>query len=153
MTDVSLQGTPNGRVTTVAIESPFAGNARLNVRYALACMRFAFKEGCAPFASHMLYTMTLRDMTPNERKLGMKAGFAFADACEFRWLCTDLGEPSSGMKAGVARAKKRNQPVVTVQIGEGWPDLIRDIPDAQIDALVYAMTHGEQGARPSESNR
>lgn len=40
----------------VVIESPFAGDVELNLRYLRACMHHCLKSGEAPYASHALYT-------------------------------------------------------------------------------------------------
>lgn len=137
------------RLITVAIESPFAtekgapedvkrAQSKRNIAYALACMRHALAEGCSPYASHLSFTMILRDTLPEERKLGMKAGFAYADQCDERWICLDVGE-SGGMKAGRTRGTKNGQRVIEKRLGPEWPKLVEDIPDSVIDALFHVM--------------
>lgn len=71
-----------------------------------------FCGGEAPFASHLLYTQDgiLRDEVPEERELGMEAGFAWglcADATVVYW---DYGI-SAGMRKGIKRAKREGRPV------------------------------------------
>lgn len=125
----------------VAIESPFAGDVPRNVAYLLACMRFCLQQGVSPYAGHLQMTFVLNDKDKEQRKLGMKCGFAHADQCDERWLFHDLGF-SAGMKAGAARGEKRGQTIRTVTLGKDWSKLIANIPQAQIDALVLAVTHG-----------
>ena len=69
----------------VVLESPYAGNVERNVAYARACLADCLARGEAPIASHLLYTQpgVLDDTNPEQRKLGINAGFAwnrFADA-------------------------------------------------------------------------
>lgn len=138
------------RMKRVAIESPFApprtvdaserrAYSAQNIRYALACLRFVLASGCSPYASHLIFTMVLRDTTPEERRLGMHAGFAYADTADERWVFTDMGI-SSGMKAGETRAEKLGQPCKRVELGADWAQrFTADIPDSVIEALVRVM--------------
>jgi hypothetical protein len=105
-------------VQLVIIESPFAGDIELNVRYARAAMKDCLMRGEAPYASHLLYTQpgVLNDNDPEERKLGMEAGFAWARAldeygCQIkRVVYTDLGI-SGGMQEGIELAHRMGQAV------------------------------------------
>lgn len=105
----------------VIIESPYAGDIDLNMRYLQACMRDCIKRSEAPFASHGLYTQpgVLRDDVPEERKLGIDAGFAWREASDLTVVYDDLGY-SSGMKAGIAHAETMKHPIEYRQLGEGW---------------------------------
>lgn len=51
-----------------------------NQRYADACMADSLRRREAPFGSHIIYPRVLNDATPEERKLGMEAGFAWGVA-------------------------------------------------------------------------
>lgn len=91
----------------VVLESPFAGNVELNLKYCRAAMRDCLMRGETPFASHALHTQpgVLDDTNPEERKLGMEAGqawYSWAVACV---VYQDLGI-SPGMKAGIEKASK-----------------------------------------------
>ena len=94
----------------VIIESPIAGAtpelAARNLRYLRACMRWCLLKGWSPYASHGLYTQdgVLRDDVPEERKLGIGAGFAWRSGAEATCVFHDLGF-SSGMNAGIEHAK------------------------------------------------
>jgi hypothetical protein len=87
----------------VYLESRYAGDIATNVRYARLCMLDCLRRGEAPFASHLLYTQCLNDADVNERTLGMKAGFCFAEKCELTVVYEDLGI-SRGMQAGIDHA-------------------------------------------------
>jgi hypothetical protein len=100
---------------TVCIESPFAGDVVANVTYARACMLDSLKRGEAPFLSHLLYTQCLDDDIPEERTLGMAAGFAWGAKAELCAVYIDRGV-SGGMQAGIARAQANGIPVVTRRI-------------------------------------
>jgi hypothetical protein len=92
-------------VRLVIIESPYAGDVELNVRYARVCLRDCLLRGEAPLASHLLYTQpgVLDDPIPDERALGIEAGLAWGRAAEATVVYTDLGI-SSGMQQGISRA-------------------------------------------------
>lgn len=88
----------------VVVESPYAGDVERNLTYLRAAMADCLARGEAPFASHALYTQpgVLRDEVPEERALGMQAGFEWADAACLRVFYVDLGW-SRGMVDGLER--------------------------------------------------
>lgn len=96
----------------VVIESPYAGDVEANLRYLRAAMRDCFLRGEAPFASHGLYTQpgVLKDEVPEDRRLGIEAGFQWRCAAEATVVYTDLGI-SNGMKQGISHAIETNQVV------------------------------------------
>ena len=103
----------NNQLRLVVIESPFAGDIESNINYARRCMADSLKRGEAPIASHLLYTQPgiLEDNNPEERKLGMEAGFAWGELAEATIVYTDRGI-SSGMKVGIERAELAGRQVV-----------------------------------------
>ena len=90
----------------VVIESPFAGDTKKNIEYARACMNDCLKRGEAPIASHLLYTQKgiLDDTIPEERKIGIEAGFVWGKMAEKTVVYVDLGI-TKGMKDGIKRAE------------------------------------------------
>lgn len=117
-------------VKLVVIESPYAGDVAENVRYLRACIADCFRRGETPFASHGLYPGALDDGMPNQRALGIEAGFAIADALsiaadeaplEFsfvRAFYTDRGW-SGGMRQGLNHANDLGQPT-ELRVVPGW---------------------------------
>ena len=97
----------------VVIESPYAGDVDANAEYARACLADCLRRGEAPFASHLLYTQpgVLDDDKPEERALGMQAGFAWGRAAVMTAVYYDRGV-SSGMLLGIQRAHQEQRPVV-----------------------------------------
>lgn len=103
----------------VILETPYAGDVEENLKYARACMADCFKRGEAPFASHLLYTQpgVLDDTKPEERKLGIRAGFEWARVCDgafpvaIRVVYVDRGI-SPGMEEGIAHAKSIGQTII-----------------------------------------
>ena len=97
-------------VTPVIIESPLGtdengdrvdvATMQGNINYALDCMSDSLNRGEAPFASHLLYTQVLDDSDPEERRLGMNAGFAIGMLFKKAVAYTDRGI-SSGMTEGI----------------------------------------------------
>lgn len=51
-----------------------------NQRYARACVLDSYKRGEAPAASHVFGPCVLDDTDPEQRRMGMETGFAWADA-------------------------------------------------------------------------
>lgn len=89
----------------VILESPYAGDVEENVAYARECVKDCLKRGEAPIASHLLYTQpgVLDDTVAEERKLGIAAGLAWLDACDYMVVYIDLGI-SGGMRAAIDKA-------------------------------------------------
>ncbi len=96
----------------VIIESPYAAANGKTVAdheaYARRCMADSLARGEAPLASHLLYTQPgiLDDADPEQRDLGMEAGFAWGEIADMIAIYADLGI-SKGMEEGVERALKR----------------------------------------------
>ena len=72
----------------VILESPFKGDnweqTERNIAYLRLCLRDCVLRGEAPYASHALFTQpgVLDDHDPDERTLGMNAGFAWREVAE-----------------------------------------------------------------------
>lgn len=96
----------------VVIESPYAGDILANIAYAKKCFHDSLKRKEAPYASHLLFTQEgiLDDTIPEERELGMLAGFAWGNAADLVAVYIDRGI-SGGMKKGIEAAKKRNSDI------------------------------------------
>lgn len=107
----------------VVIESPYAGNVELNLRYLRACMRDCVTRGESPYASHGLLTQdgVLDDNNPDERALGIAAGFAWRDVADKTVVYTDLGM-SGGMRHGINDATSKGRPIEYRTL-KGWSDL------------------------------
>ena len=140
----------------IVIESPFAGDEAANLSYVRWAMSFCFQElGSAPYASHALYTQpgVLRDHLPEERKLGMRAGFSWGALATERGVFCDRGI-SGGMITGIQQARSHGQIVRYYQIRD-WieaillargsklgEDALRDMPNAAEVAEQIARTKG-----------
>jgi hypothetical protein len=96
----------------VVVETPYAGDIEQNLTYLRACLHDCFRRGEAPYASHALYTQpgVLDDDEPDERRLGIEAGFVWGEAAEVTVVYTDRGI-SEGMKAGISAAEKAGRPI------------------------------------------
>jgi hypothetical protein len=108
----------------VVIESPFAGDVKLNLRYLRACMRDCLLRGEAPIASHALYTQpgVLDDDNPEDRKLGMGAGWAWHSVADAVIMYMDRGV-SKGMELGAAHARELGIPIEERWLGDYWNQL------------------------------
>jgi hypothetical protein len=98
--------------TLVILESPFAGNNEVNIKYAREAMRDSLMKGEAPIASHLLYTQpgVLDDNNPEERRKGIEAGLAWGKVAIKTVVYTDLGI-SKGMEQGIERALKEGRDI------------------------------------------
>lgn len=97
----------------VILESPFAGEVDINVKYARSCLRNSLYRGEAPSASHLLYTQpgVLDDTVPAERILGIDAGLSWRKASVGSVVYLDRGL-SGGMIYGIQKAKDDGKKVV-----------------------------------------
>jgi len=109
----------------VVVESPFAGlddaATDRNIRFARACLRECFERGEVPFASHLLYTQPgiLDDKVPEERKLGIEAGFLWGSIADATVVYTNYGI-SPGMQAGIDIARKIGRVVEERTLPSDW---------------------------------
>jgi len=96
----------------VVIESPYAGHIVMNEIYGELCMHDCLvNHNETPYASHLLYTRkwVLRDDHPEERKLGIDAGFYWREVAEQTNFYVDLGI-TDGMKLGMNDCLERENP-------------------------------------------
>lgn len=127
----------------VIVESPFNAPTEEGIEHNLAYLRAAmndcFKRGEAPYASHGLYTQkgVLNDRIPEERKLGMEAGFLWGETAELTVLYVDLGM-SSGMVEGVRRAEAAGRPVERRSL-PGWTAYKPKAAAPSIDSTVLKI--------------
>jgi hypothetical protein len=98
----------------VVIESPYKGDTagmRINEIYGEICMHDCLVNyNESPYASHLLYTRkyVLRDWIPEDRKLGIQAGFFWRDVSEKTVFYKDLGM-TDGMKMGIEDCEKKDK--------------------------------------------
>jgi len=109
----------------VVIESPYASKTKSglarNLRYLRACMRDCLRRGEAPFASHGLYTQpgVLVDEVPEEREMGIAAGFVWRQFANRTVVYADLGV-TDGMRQGIEHAKVNGLPYEVRTLGRDW---------------------------------
>lgn len=102
----------------VIMESPFRGDP-VNIEYAKACVADCLRKGEAPLASHLLYPGILNDDKPEERELGMRAGWAWTPLADAVVVYIDRGT-SSGMAGGIEAARVAGVPIEYRQLGSHW---------------------------------
>ena len=93
----------------VVVESPYAGDVEANKQYAKECMLDCLRRGEAPLASHLLYTQILDDSDPEQRELGIQAGFTWNRMAELVCFYVDKGV-SHGMDKGMTFVKEKGIP-------------------------------------------
>ena len=129
----------------VVIESPFAAptpeGIERNLRFLRACMADCLKRNEAPYASHALYTQpgVLDDKIPEERKLGIEAGFAWKDVAEATVVYGNLGV-TAGMQKGIDRAKQQPGHVVELRMLGGWAA----VDEIALDVAAYIKAQLER---------
>lgn len=127
------------------IESPYAGDVKLNLLYLKKCCRDSVNRGEYPFASHLFYTQFLDDDIPEERKLGIEAGYRWMSQADQVVVYIDLGI-SGGMQFGIERAESLNLPVSyrSLLTGQEYVDAIMKAPDHKrqqtLDVFKNAVT-------------
>ncbi len=99
----------------VVIESPFGSRPdgtrctheemAANVHYLKRCILDSLKRGEAPFASAALYPQVLDGATPDERRVGMDAGFAWGSWSNLVAVYVDRGV-TPGMTEGIERYRR-----------------------------------------------
>lgn len=102
-------------MTPVIIESPYAGEVGENTVYLHACLRHSLAHNEAPFASHGIYPHVLDENNPEDRRLGILAGYEWWEYAERIAFYTDRGW-SEGMKNALARAVALGKPFETRSI-------------------------------------
>ena len=86
-------------MTLVVVESPFTGDVNKNVKYARLCMLDSLLMGESPFLSHLLYTQVLDDKDPDQRKLGIYAGWHVHENADVIAFYCDRGTSDGMLKA------------------------------------------------------
>ena len=107
-----LEGNRDAAMRRVIIESPYAGDIERNVAYLRRCLADSLHRGEAPYASHGLYTQpgVLDDGDPEQRRLGIEAGFAWGRVADAVVVYEDCGV-TPGMQMGIDQAAARGLPI------------------------------------------
>ena len=112
----------------VTLESPYSPkNGRTveeNKRYLQKCIRDCLHRGEVPFASHQMYTEALNDSAPEDRELGISAGFFAIKRTDYTVVYCDWGI-SFGMLGGIEEAVKNGKPIFTRSLYGGIAPLER----------------------------
>ena len=93
----------------VYVASPFAGDTEYNIARARGYCRFAVAEGAIPIAPHLLYPQFMDDDDKEQRELGLFFALVLLGKCDELWVFGN--KISKGMKAEIAKAKKRGMPI------------------------------------------
>lgn len=109
----------------VILESPYADKPGhyckvTAAEYLRDAMRDCLMRGEAPFASHGLYTQegVLRDDVPEERSLGIQAGFAWRGSASYIVFYVNLGF-SPGMQAALTQAQDEGR-IIKMRSLKDW---------------------------------
>ncbi len=89
----------------VILESPFQGGTPENLIYLRGCILDCVKRGESPYASHRMLPGALDDLAPDERELGITAGFAWHRKADLMVVYIDRGV-TSGMDRGIANGAR-----------------------------------------------
>lgn len=125
-------------MTRVVVESPWGRSTREEIEenkaYARMCVRDSLRRGEAPYASHLFFDHPeiINDMIFDEETLGIKAGFAWAEAAEDVAFYVDRGI-SAGMIQAFDRAMKTYSAIVVRSLEndeEIWVPLVAEFDGA-----------------------
>lgn len=94
----------------VQIESPYESGSEVARDYLARALRDSLYRGESPFASHGLYTLALDDDKPEQRELGIKAGFEYMLDADKVVVYYDRGF-SAGMVDGINYAIAVGKPI------------------------------------------
>ena len=94
----------------VQIESPYESGSEGAKIYLARALRDSLNRGESPFASHGLYTLALDDSDPEQRELGVMAGFEYMLDADKVVVYYDRGI-SDGMKDGINYAIAIGKPI------------------------------------------
>ena len=132
----------------VIIESPYAGDISRHIDYLRLCMADSLRRGEAPYASHGLYTQpgVLDDTVPEERALGIEAGFVWRNVAEASVIYVDMGM-SSGMRAGIKHALDMGHPITVRALGLGKVEAV----DLEGEAAIAYLFRNRLYPGPLES--
>ena len=111
----------------VILESPFSGDVARNLEYLRACMHDCLARGDSPYASHGLLTQpgVLDDTIPEERELGIRAGFVWRELAAATVVYIDLGV-TRGMQYGIEHCQRAGRDPEYRTLGGVWAS-----PDAR----------------------
>jgi len=120
----------------VIVESPFAGDIPANLTYARACLRDCLGRGEAPYASHLLYTQdgVLDDSVPEQRALGMTAGFRWGEKADETVVYLNRGV-SPGMLRGIEAARLAGRPI-RYRVLPGYPEELNLLTIAELSLFL-----------------
>lgn len=156
----------------VILESPFKGKnweeTEENIKFACLCARDCINRGEAPFASHLLYTQEgiLDDKIPEERSLGIEAGFAWKQSADSTVCYINRGlsrRMHLGIKKSISLAQKFEYRkllgypnticpprifTITGPTGVGKTSIARRFTEISDANLIVSLT--SRSARPSD---
>ena len=140
------------RKPCVIVESPFASAGRsraFNVEYARAAMLDSLRRGEAPMLSHLLYTQVLDDHAPDERRLGIEAGLAWAALAQTTAVYEDLGL-SPGVEWGIKDAIERGRGITFRALPDYRDFRPADLEEQKIEVLQRVRAAvGQRAERPA----
>lgn len=122
----------------VIVESPYAGNIEVNEIYGSFAMKDCLVNyGEAPYASHLLYTRkyVLKDWLPNDRRLGIDAGFAWRENGDKSVFYVDL-LMSKGMVEGLKDCKNKGLPYEVRKLPQNlWVEFLDALEKEGIEVI------------------
>ncbi len=107
------------RKPMVYVVSAYAGDTELNTANAAKACRYVADRGCMPVASHLMYpSMGFDDNNPAERAMCQSFGLRLLAQCDEVWCFTIDGYVSSGMRAEMNEAERRDKKIKTFELQE-----------------------------------
>ena len=117
---MQIQKTTRKYRVPVMVESPFAGDVLLNVKYAQLCMIDSLNRCEAPALTHLLYTQVLEDDSPVQREIGMECHSTWIEKVDIVAIYMDLGL-TRGMRQAIEKASGKRRTTFRYLFGELTP--------------------------------
>lgn len=92
----------------VYICAPFSGDVEANKKKATEFAAFAYRNGCIPMTSHLLFPF-MNDESKEERTLALHMDIVLMGKCQEVWVLSE--RITKGMAAKIELATKRHQTV------------------------------------------
>ena len=109
----------------------------------------SLRRGEAPMLSHLLYTQVLDDHDPDERRLGIEAGLAWAALAQTTAVYEDLGL-SPGVEWGIKDAIERGRGITFRALPDYRDFRPADLEEQKIEVLQRVRAAvGQRAERPA----
>ena len=135
--------------------SPYSGEVKKNVRFAVEYCTYAVVTNLNPIAPHLLYPQFLSDKIDEQREHGLRLALELLARCDLMWVCGE--HISEGMKGEIAEAERLGIPIEYVSEPpldyDGRKLVYISAPNADTETIskycAFAVAQGDNPIAPS----